>query len=134
MDEIQESSNMLQKLKMKRKPIGDLLKEDCVRLQLLTPKRAEALIAGMSGKRPEDAEDELVAELRNNLHQQVRQMIRKDKGGAWRTPKAQEEVRLDIAATKTLRGLIGLTTEIMREREEWLSKHKRGVISRFFRR
>lgn len=127
------SSDMISKLDLQRKPVQSLILDECTKLRLVKPERAQQLVEQFSGKQPEEAEEEVVCELRNNLHQQVRAFIRKDKGGAWRSPKAQEEVRMDIAATRTLRGLISLTLEILREREAWCKKNKKGLMSRLFK-
>lgn len=124
--------DMSSKLEMQRKPVQKLITDECVKLQLVTPKRAKELIDQFAGKPPDVAETEVVDELRLNLHKQVRKIIRKDKGGAWRAPKDQEELRLDIVATKTLRGLIVLMMDILLERDEWLKANKQGLFSRFF--
>jgi hypothetical protein len=126
------AAEMTKKLKDERKPIQNLLREDCVQLGLLEPKRAEYLITQFAGKLPHVAEEEVVIELRNNLHQQVRRFMRKHKGGPWASPKDQEELRLEIARTPTVRSTLFLTRQLLRERQQWLNKSKRSITGRLF--
>jgi hypothetical protein len=123
---------MTEKLANERKPIQTLLCEDCVQLGLLKPKRAEYLVTQFAGKLPNEAEDEVVIELRNNLHEQVRKFMRKHKGGPWASPKDQEDLRLEIARTPTVRSMLLLTRQLLRERQQWLNKSKRSLTGRLF--
>ncbi len=123
---------MTQKLESERKPIQTLLLEDCVQLGLLKRKRAEYLVTQFSGKLPNEAEEEVVVELRNNLHQQIRRFMRKHKGGPWASPKEQEDLRLEIARTPTVRSLLFLTRQILRERREWLDKNSNSITGWLF--
>jgi hypothetical protein len=126
------STDMPTKLAQERKPVKKLLNEDCIQLGLLTKKRAKHLITHMAGKQPADAEKEVVKELRENLHKQVRKLIRKDKDNPWSSPKAQEELRLEIVNTPSVRSVLYLTKEIYRERDEWLKRSHNSLTGRIF--
>jgi hypothetical protein len=126
------AEEMTKKLESERKPIQNLLLEDCVQLRLLEQKRAEYLVTQFAGKLPHVAEEEVVIELRNNLHQQVRRFMRKHKGGPWASPKDQEELRLEIARTPTVRSTLHLTRQLLRERRQWLNKSKKSLTGRLF--
>jgi hypothetical protein len=126
------SRNEPEKLSQERKPLRKLIEEDCVQLGLLEPKRAKFLLGQLAGKQPREAEEEVVAELRNNLHQQVRKFIRKDKGGPWSSIAAQEEMRLDITSTPRVSSLLNLARQIMIERDKWLAENKSGITGRLF--
>lgn len=119
---------MEQKLQEARKPLCKLLREECVHLGLVTAERAEELVHGLAGRLREDAEADIVAELRNNLHHQMRAYIRQQKGGPWPTPKSQEELRLDIVATRSVSSLLTLARQLLRERTQWESRHKVGRV------
>jgi hypothetical protein len=126
-----KSAALAEKLVSERKPIQTLLREDCVQIGLLKPQRAEYLANQFSGKLPYEAEEEVLVELRQNLHDHVRRIIRKlDGGGPWPTPKDQENLRLEIAEIPTVRSLLYLTRQILREREDWLDKH--SITGRLF--
>ena len=129
---VYESTDMPTKLAQERKPVKKLIKEDCIQLGLLTKKRAKHLITHMAGKQPADAEKEVVKELRENLHKQVRNLIKKDKNGPWSSPKAQEELRLEIVNTPSVRSVLYLAKEIYREREEWLNRSHNSITGRIF--
>jgi hypothetical protein len=124
------SAALSDKLVSERKPIQTLLREDCVQIGLLKPQRAEYLATQFSGKLTIEAEEEVLVELRQNLHEHVRRIIRKLDGGPWPTPKEQEDLRLEIAEIPTVRSLLFLTRQILREREEWLDKH--SITGRLF--
>jgi hypothetical protein len=129
---IPDAKGMPGKLEQSRKPLRRILQEDCVRLTLLTPDRAERLCRQMAGKTREEVETELVAELRNNLHQQVRTYMRKHRGGPWDRPQSQEDVRLDIECTNSVHAVVSLTRHLLRERQQWESQFKRGVLGSLF--
>ncbi len=124
--------DMTKKLAAERKPVQKLVLEDCVQIGLVTRERAEYLVTQFAGKEPKDAELEVVIELRNNLHTQIRKFMRKHKGGPWATPKEQEELRLDIVHTPSISTLLSLTRKILRERREWLDRSRRGITGRIF--
>ncbi len=126
------STDMPTKLAQERKPIKKLILEDCVQLGLISKKRAEYVITQMAGKQPAEAEKEVVVELRDNLHKQVRMLIRKDKDNPWSSPKAQEELRLEIMQTPTVRSVLFLTKDILREREDWLGRSHNSITGRIF--
>lgn len=123
---------MEDKLEESRKPLRKILNEDCVRLGLLDIKRAEKLASRLAGKSREDAEAEIVAEIRNNLHQQVRAYLRKYKGGPWPSPKLQEELRVDIASTNSVHAVVTLTRFLLKERRNWETKMKKGKLGNLF--
>ncbi len=128
----QRSRDMTVKLATERKPIQRLVMEDCVQLGLLNLERAQYLVRQFPGKEVRQAELEVVTELRNNLHQQVRKFIRKHGGGPWPSPKDQEELRLEITKTPTVRSVLFLTRQILREREEWLERSHKSLTGRLF--
>jgi hypothetical protein len=115
--------DMTKKLAAERKPVQKLLLEDCVQIGLVTRDRAEYLVTQFAGKEPRDAEMEVVIELRNNLHTQIRKFMRKHKGGPWPSPKEQEELRLDIVHTPSITSLLSLTRQILKERQRWINKN-----------
>lgn len=127
-----KGTDMPTKLSEERKPIKKLIQEDCVQLGLITKKRAEYVITQMAGKQPADAEKEVVVELRENLHKQVRKLIRKDKGGPWSSPKDQEDLRLEILHTPSVRSVLFITRDILREREQWLERSHSSISGRIF--
>ncbi len=127
-----QSKDMPTKLAQERKPIKKLILEDCVQLGLINRKRAEYVVTQMAGKQPAEAEKEVVIELRKNLHEQVRKFIRKDKEGPWSSPKAQEELRLEIIQTPTVRSMLYLTREIFKEREDWKNRSHNSITGRIF--
>ncbi len=130
--EKKDELDMTKKLAAERKPVQKLLLEDCVQIGLVTRERAEYLVTQFAGKEPKDAELEVVIELRNNLHAQIRKFMRKHKGGPWPSPKEQEELRLDIVHTPSINSLLSLTRKILRERKEWLDRSRRGITGRIF--
>jgi len=117
-----------EKLKQARKPLSKLLREDCVQLGLVNSERAEELVKSLAGRTPAEGEARVVEELRNNLHAQVRRYIRKHRGGPWPSPMAQDELRVDIAATRGVVALLSLTRGILRERVAWERSQKKGVL------
>jgi hypothetical protein len=119
---------MEEKLKQARKPIQKILREDCVQLGLVGAEDAERLVRMLAGRTRDEGEAQVVAELRNSLHQQIRRYIRKHKGGPWPSPKSQDDLRVDIVATRTVHGLLTLTRQILRERTKWESVQKKGVL------
>ncbi|MCP4125643.1 MAG: hypothetical protein GY753_01110, partial [Gammaproteobacteria bacterium] len=127
-----QSKDMPTKLANERKPTKKVIMEDCVQLGLLTRKRAQYLITQMAGKQPAEAEKEIVIELRDNLHKQIRKLIRKDKKGPWSSPKAQEDLRVEIVQTPTVRSVVYLTREILQERDEWKHRARNSITGRIF--
>lgn len=119
---------MEEKLQDARQPLHKLLREDCVTLGLIDAQRAEQLVCSLAGRTREAAEADIVAELRNNLHQQLRTYIRKHKGGPWASHKAQEDLRLDIVATRTVHSLLMLARQVLREREQWEANKPPGGV------
>ncbi len=126
------SKDMPSKLAEERKPVKKLILEDCVQLSLISRKRAQYVVTQMAGKQPAEAEKEIVLELRKNLHEQVRSLIRKDKDGPWTSPKSQEELRLEIVQTPTVRSILYLTREILKERDEWKRRNRKSITGRIF--
>jgi hypothetical protein len=124
--------SMEEKLKEDRKPVQKLLLEDCVAEHLLDISKAKELIAGMTGKTPHDAEVEIVEYLRTVLQTQVKQFIRSDKGGPWANPHAQEELRKDIHAANSVRSVLTLCRQIVKEHQVWEQEHGHGGILGLF--
>jgi hypothetical protein len=129
---VPEAKSMPERLKDRRADIEHLLLNDCVTLKLVSPNQAKKLKHGLVGKVPEKAEEEVVALLRNALHEQIRKFIRKHNGGPWATATLQTEVRMDITRTRSVRSLVSLSRQLLEEREEWLSKTKNSLTGRFF--
>lgn len=126
------AKTMEEKLKDDRKPVQKLLLEDCVAEHLLDLSQARELITGMTGKTPQDAEHEIVEYLRSVLQSQVKQFIRSDKGGPWSDPHAQEELRQDIHAANSVRGVLTLCRQIVKEHQLWEQEHGHGGILGLF--
>ncbi|MCU7916505.1 MAG: hypothetical protein KZQ65_11605 [Candidatus Thiodiazotropha sp. (ex Gloverina cf. vestifex)] len=129
---VPEAKTMPERLKDGRSIMEHLLDNDCITLKLVTPNEAKKFKHNLLGKVPEKAEEELVASLRNVLHDQVRKFIRKNNGGPWASATLQHEVRMDITKTRTLRSLVTLARSLLEEREEWLKKTKNSLTGRFF--
>lgn len=120
------------KLQDERKPLRKLLSDDCVRLGLVDTRQATRLIESMLGQMPEQAELAIVEELRRTLQQQVRTAIRRYKGGGpWPTPQAQEDMRQDIASARTVKGILMLTRQILKELRAWEREHGKGGVLGF---
>lgn len=129
---VPEAKTLPERLKDQRAIIEHLLDNDCITLKLVTPSEARQYKHGLLGKEPEKIEEELVASLRNVLYEQVRKFIRKHNGGPWASASQQHEVRMHITKTRTLRSLVALARELLRDREEWLGKSKGSLTGRFF--
>ncbi len=123
-----ESLSMEEKLQEARRPVRDLLLKDCVRLGLVELKRAKTLAAGLAGKSREEGEADIVSELRNNLHKQIRTYMRKHKGGPWDSVMKQEDLRLDITHTSSVHALVTLTRQLLKERKDWEGKLNKGLL------
>jgi hypothetical protein len=129
---VPEAKSMPERLRDRRTVLEGLLVNDCVTLKLVTPDEADRFKHGLMGKDPEKAEEEVVTALRNALHQQMRKFIRKHNGGPWASSAMQEEMRMDIARTRSLQSLVTLARELLAEREEWLDKSKGSITGRLF--
>lgn len=129
---VPKARSMHERLADQRTDMQELLEKECVTLKLITPKQAKKMKRRMLGQEPQKAEQELVAELRNILHQQVRHFMRKNKGGPWASATLQNELRMDVIATRSLRSLVALAKELLSEREGWLKKNKTSLSSRLF--
>ncbi|MEN8167785.1 MAG: hypothetical protein ABFR65_09960 [Pseudomonadota bacterium] len=129
---IPQAKSMPERLADQRSGMEHLLEKDCVTLKLITPGQAKLFKRRLLGQEPEKAEQELVAELRNILHGQVRKFIRKNAGGPWDTATLQHELRMDIVSTRTLRSLVTLARELLMEREQWLQTNKNSLSGRLF--
>jgi len=123
---------MEEKLKDDRKPVQKLLLEDCVAANLVDVTKAKELIGAMTGKTPQEAETEIVEYLRGELQTQVRQFIRSDKGGPWSNPRTQEELRQDIHAAKSIRSVLLLCRQIVKEHRDWEEQNGQGGILGLF--
>ncbi len=123
-----EALSMEEKLQEARKPLRELLTKDCVRLGLVEQKRARVLAAGLAGRRKEEAEGDIVAELRDNLNRQIRTYMRKHKGGPWDSVGKQEDLRLDITHTKTVHNLVVLARQLLKECKDWKSQTNKSLL------
>lgn len=127
-----DGSSLDNKLAEARKPVQELVRDECVHLGLLTPDRADKLATSMAGKTPEQAEADIIDELRNNLHKQIQAYIRKKKGGPWKSIRQQEDVRVDIVNTRSVRGVITLTKQLLAEQVRWEEKQPKGLFGNLF--
>ena len=123
---------MEEKLKEDRKPVQKLLLEDCVAARLVDLPKARELVSGMTGKTPQEAELEIVEYLRQELQAQVRKHIRSDKGGPWSNPRTQEDLRQDIHAARSVRGVLLLCRQVVKEHQAWEEEHGHGGILGLF--
>jgi len=129
---IPKAMSMPERLAAQREGMEKLLENDCVTLKLITPAQAKQFKRRLLGKEPQKAEQELVAELRGILHEQVRKFIRKHKGGPWASATLQHELRMDIVATRSLRSLVTLARELLLERDEWIKQNRISLTGRLF--
>ncbi|MES9941196.1 MAG: hypothetical protein ABW104_11175 [Candidatus Thiodiazotropha sp. 6PLUC2] len=129
---VPDAKSMPERLKDRRAEMEHLLANDCVTLKLVTPKQAKKYVQGLVGRDPKKAEADLVAELRNALHQHVVSFIRKNNGGPWNSATEQTEIRMQIAKTKSLQALVNLSKVLLSEREEWVRKSKKSLVGRLF--
>ncbi|WP_043107283.1 hypothetical protein [endosymbiont of unidentified scaly snail isolate Monju] len=126
------AKSMEEKLREGRQPVQELLRNDCVQLGLIDRKQVERLIRGMLGKQPEVAEQDVVEVLRQILQDQVKGIIRRLKGGPWATPQAQEEMRQDIHHARSVRVILMLARQVIKERRAWEKKHGKGLFGGLF--
>ena len=124
--------SMEEKLKDARKPIQTLLTQDCVRIGLIDAKRADRLVLGMTGKTSEQAEQDVVEQLRRALQDQVKSFIRKAKGGPWSDPRTQEDLRKDIHAARNIRSILMMARQVVKEYQTWQQENRRGGILGLF--
>ncbi len=124
--------SMEEKLHDEREPIQKLLVEDCVSAGLIDLPTARQMVAGMAGKTSRDAEREIVERLRQVLQDQARYFIRKAKGGPWANPRTQEDLRQDIHAASSVRSVLLLHRQIVKEYHAWQKEHGRiGILGLF---
>ena len=126
------AKSMEEKLKDARTPIQTLLREDCVQVGLIDAKLADKLILGMTGKTSEQAERDIVEQLRQVLQDQVKSFIRKARGGPWSNPRTQEDLRQDIHAAKSIRSILMMTRQVTKEYQTWQQQNRRGGILGLF--
>ena len=120
-----------EKLSFHRKPVVELLKKECVDFHLLTPERARHWVHHLSGRYIEDVEPDIVSELSDTLLMNVRTYMRKNKKEhPWQSPMAKEQLRKDIASTKTIKGILTLTSQILREIRQNDQGANRGLLGR----
>ncbi len=111
-----EAAAMQEKLALERKPLGELLLKDCVQQQLLTPKRAKYWVHNLSGRLKNEVEADIVGELTQNLHDNVKKFIRKNREcNPWPTPLLQDQLRTDIISVRTIKGVLLLSSQLNRE-------------------
>jgi hypothetical protein len=128
-----QAKSMEEKLKDERKPVQKLLTEDCVHAGLVNQKRAEKMVRSMLGKPPHEAELVIVEALRQVLHDQVRAAIRRYKGGGpWSSPKAQEDMRQDILTARSVKSVLLLARQIVKEQKVWEAEHGKGGMLGLF--
>ncbi len=120
-----------EKLRDEREPVQKLLREDCVHAGLLDKKKAETLIRSMLGKEPQQAEQDIVDQLRQILQDQVKAAIRR-KNGPWTTPQAQEDMRKDIHNTRSVKSVLMLARQIRKEMQDWKKQNGKGGLLGLF--
>lgn len=124
--------SMEEKLHDERVPIQDLLREDCVSAGLIDADTAKQLVFGMSGKTSQEAEQEIVEFLRQRLQDQVKGFIRKAKGGPWGDPLTQEMLRQDIHSARSVRSILMLSRQVLKEYQTWRNENGRhGILGLF---
>lgn len=121
-----------EKLCEERKPIQDLLLHDCVHTGLVDKETAKRFVASMAGRTPEEAERDIVVRLRQVLQDQVREMIRRAKGGPWASPLEQEEMRQDIHHANSVRGVLMLRRQVLKEYQAWENQQGFGRMLGMF--
>lgn len=128
-----QAKSMEEKLRDGRKPVQALLTQDCVAMGLVDQKQAARLVKSMFGKQPEEAELAIVEHLRQSLQDQVRKMVRRQKGnGPWASPRAQEDLRQDIHAARSVKSVLMLTRQVVKEQQAWEEKHGKGGMLGLF--
>ncbi|MCB1774828.1 MAG: hypothetical protein KDI88_14525 [Gammaproteobacteria bacterium] len=129
---VPEARSMEEKLQVEREPIQQLLREDCVRAGLVDKDSAERLIRSMTGKTSADAELEIVEHLRQRLQDQVKSFIRKAKGGPWSDPRTQDDLRRDIHTARSVRSVLMMSRQVLKEYQTWEKEHGRhGILGLF---
>lgn len=129
---VPKPKSMEEKLVDARKPMQTLLKEDCVQAGLISSKKADKMIRSTVGKMAEQAEKDLVEQLRQILQDRVKKFIRKSKGGPWSDPRTQEDMRQDIHSLRSVRSVLMLARQINKEYREWENEHRRGGLLGLF--
>lgn len=127
-----EAKSMEEKLRDEREPLNKLLSEDCVQVGLIDKKQAKKMIRSMLGKQPQEAEQQIVEQLRQVLQDQVKTAIRRNKGGPWGTPQAQEDMRQDIHAARSVKSVLMLARQIAKELHQWSREHGKGGLLGMF--
>ena len=122
---VPEAKSMEEKLKDEREPVQKLVTHDCVSLGLIDKAKAKELVFSMTGKTSQDAESDIVDHLREALHQQVKHFIRKARDCPLASPIAQEELRKDIHAARSVRSILMLTRQMLKEQREWQARNGR---------
>jgi len=126
-----EVASYQEKLTIHRKPVVELLKKECVDFHLLTPERARHWVHHLSGRFIEDVEPDIVSELSDKLMKNVRTYMRKNKKEhPWQSPMAQEQLRKDIFSTKTIKGMLTLTSQILWEIRQSNQEANTGLLGR----
>lgn len=124
--------SMEEKLCEERKPVQELLSHDCVHTGLIDKDTAKRLIGSMAGRIPEEAEKEIVVKLRQALQDQVREMIRRAKGGPWSSPREQEQMRQDIHHANSVRSVLMLRRQVLKEYNAWEKRQGFGRMLGMF--
>ena len=74
-----------------------------------------------------------MAQLRQILQDQVKGIIRRLKGGPWASPQVQEDMRQDIHNARSVRSILMLAQQIVKERRAWENQHgKSGLFGGLF--
>ncbi|MCB1925118.1 MAG: hypothetical protein KDJ27_15475 [Gammaproteobacteria bacterium] len=129
---VPEVKSMEDKLRDERTPIQALLREDCVQVGLIDPEEAKRLVLGMSGKSSQQAEQDIVERLRQRLQDQVKSFIRRAKGGPWSDPRTQEDLRKDIHTARSVRSVLMLSRQVLKEYQTWEAENRSGGILGLF--
>ena len=127
-----EAKSMEEKLRDEREPIQQLISEDCVAAGLLNKKQAKKMLGSLLGKRPQEAEAEIVEQLRRILQEQVKATVRRSKGCPWSKPAAQEEMRKDIQSARSVKSILMLARQISKEQQQWKKANGKGGLLGMF--
>ena len=126
-----EVASYQEKLTIHRKPVVELLKKECVDFHLLTPERAKYWVHQLSGRLIEDVEPDIVSELSDTLLKNVRTYMRNNKKEhPWQSAMAKEQLRKDIVSTKTIKGMLSLTSQVLWEIRQSTQLADTGLLGR----
>jgi hypothetical protein len=129
------SAALHEKLEIKRKPLSELLQKDCVHAKLLTPNRAEYWAHNLTGRLVNEVEADIVSELARNLHENLIAYMRKNlETHPWKTPLQQDQLRADIHAVRTVKGILEVCSQINREIQKAENSQQKGFLQKLMKK